>query len=77
MFTGEQKNLFSTPEIEHSSLVFQSVAWLLYQLSYPASQEIMKEGKKGNKHTLQKYPFSSIPLKTKLQLLACGSSFYH
>ena len=46
MFIGEQKKIFSTPEIENSSLVFQFVVWLLYRLRYPASKEIMKEGKK-------------------------------
>jgi len=77
MCIGEQKNPFSTPVIEHSSLVFQSLAWLLYQLSYPASKEIMKEGKKENKQKLQKYLFSAIPLKTKLDLVTYASPIYH
>jgi hypothetical protein len=69
MLIGEQKNLFSTPGNRTQFLGFQSVAWLLYRLSYPASKEIMKDGEKENKHKLQKYLFSAIPLKTRLDLL--------
>jgi len=72
-----KKKIFSTPVIENSSLVFQSVAWLLYQLSYPGSKEIMKDGKKENKHKFQKYLFSAIPLKTKLDLLSYASPIDH